>query len=157
MRKAALVTALLGLSLSGCTYTYPVAHPLTDTVDQVNRLALDRSGRIELRSGLSFPFTQLQVNADSASWADLEAGERRAVTTLDIDRIVVQRRERGARQGSGLGFLLGTAGAWVFFYTTSTDPCSGAIPSWPPALRVGYRESSSASSREASGEARISS
>ncbi|MCH7574846.1 MAG: hypothetical protein IIA59_06945 [Candidatus Marinimicrobia bacterium] len=98
---------ILAVMLAGCTRTYIVRPTAPAIYESINERGLRMKAIITPVKGRKQTGHKLRITPDSTSWVDPRTQSVVVVQTADVTSILFVDREKGALEGSILGFLTG--------------------------------------------------
>jgi hypothetical protein len=115
MKARYVIIIALAVFTSRCTHIRHV-----QSFEGINKAAAGKHARMTLTNGRVLSGKDLQVAIDSTFWLDSATGRKQFIATLEIGKVVVKKRGRGALEGLGMGAL---AGAVIGFALGDDPPC----------------------------------
>lgn len=143
MNRISLLVIVAALILTGCVTvkTIDLSAPVDESTSrkqafttheeqahhlfaEVNRLGKKKTAILRLADGRSIMARHLQVTRDSTSWFNVTDDAFASVATSEIRGIRFRSTGKGAQQGLGLGFLVGSVtGAILGYQAGAEDEC----------------------------------
>ncbi len=91
------------------------------TLNDVNKVAQGKKASITLTSGQVFAAKDIQASRDSTFWLDFETNQKQSIAAAEISHVVIKKSGRGAWEGFGIGFLVGSVTGALIGFASGDD------------------------------------